>query len=131
MSSCSTSIFFGDKKLGKGFYLVKYGRYQSIEYSPDENYKGDGGYSVIKEHVISYNYGKTHIIVKTSRYKNKTNEIREFWIIDKTIPINLKNYKNQEGFNKLLKVGLTGPLDSIEFYRQMKVKKIDLRFKEK
>jgi len=38
--------------------------------------------------------------------------------------------KNQDEFDKLLKVGLTGPLDSVQFYRLIQEKNIDLKFKD-
>ena len=129
--SCSTSKFYGDEKLGAGYFLCKDGRYKSIDFSPDENYKGDGGYAVIKENVKFLNYNKSHIIIQTSRYEKPLNEVKEFWVIDKNIPINLKDFKNQDEFDKLLKVGLTGPLDSVEFYQQLKERNIDLKFKDK
>lgn len=128
--SCSTSKFYGDEKLGAGYFLSKDGRYKAIDYSPDENYKGDGGYAVIKENVKSLNYNKSYIIVQTSRYEKPSNEVKEFWVIDKSVPINLKDFKNQDEFDKLLKVGLTGPLDSVQFYRLIQEKNIDLKFKD-
>jgi hypothetical protein len=129
--SCSTSNFYGDEKLGVGYFLYKKGRYKSINYTPDENYKGEGvSYIVIKEQVKKINYNKAYIIVQTSRYEKPSNEVKEFWVIDKSVPINLKDFKNQEEFDELLKVGLTGPLDSVQFYRLIQEKNIDLRFKD-
>ena len=126
--SCSTSSYFGDEKLGDGYYLCKDGRFKSIEFSPDENYKGDGGYPVISENVKKINFNSTHIIVLTSKYVSVNKEIRNFWIIDKTVPVKLTEYKNQEGFNKLLMVGLLGPLDSLDFYQIIRTKNINLKF---
>jgi hypothetical protein len=126
--SCSTSTYFGDEKLGDGYFLCKDGKYKLIEYSPNENYKGDGGYTVISENVKKINFNKTHIIVLTLKYESPNNEIQNFWIIDKTIPVKITEIKDQDGFNKLLRVGLVGPLDSLDFYSQMKTKNINLKF---
>lgn len=128
ISSCSTSKYYGDENLGAGYFLCKDGKYKSIDYSPDKNYKGDGGYAVIKENIKSINYNEYYIIILTSKYENITNEIKSYWIIDKAVPINITESKSQEDFNKLLKVGLTGPLDSLSFYQELEAKNINLKF---
>lgn len=129
--SCSTSKFYGDEKLGAGYFLYRNGRLKSINYTPDDNYKGEGvSYVVIKEQVKFFNYDESYIVAQTLRYEKPSNEIKEFWIIDKNVPINLNDFKNQDEFDKLLKVGLTGPLDSVEFYQQLKEQNIDLKFKD-
>lgn len=129
--SCSTSNFYGDEKLGSGYFLYRNGRYKAIDYSSDKNYKGDGGYAVIKENVKFFNYNKSHIIIQTVRYEKLSKEVKEFWVIDKSVQISLKDFKNQDEFDKLLKIGLTGPLDSVQFYRLIQEKDIDLKFKGK
>jgi hypothetical protein len=131
ISSCSTSKYYGDENLGAGYFLSKDGKYKSIDYSPDKKYKGDGGYAVIKENIKSINFNESYIIILTSKHENITNEIKNYWIIDKAVPINITEFKNQNEFNRLLKVGLTGPLDSLGFYHELKVKNINLKFENK
>ncbi len=113
--------FYGDKNLGNGYILARDGSYSEIDY---------GVYPVMHESVRYCNYNKSFIILMTTRSEKPPNVIREYWIIDKSIPVVLKDHVSQEEFNKLLRIGLTGPLDSLEFYRQLKNKKIDLQLNE-
>lgn len=127
MSSCSN--FYGDKNLGSGYFLWQDGRYKEIVFSTEKVYKGEVIYNVIEENVSNVNFNDSYIIVKTSKFIDPKTELTKFWVIDKTVSINLNNCHDQASCDKLLKINVTGPMDSISFYQKLKKLNIGLKFK--
>ena len=126
--SCSY-LYWGDENLGNGYFLSKDGKYQEIIYNPNKK-TPDGGNPITTDNVVSLNYNNNYIIFKTNKYVKPSTEIKEYWIIDKSIPITIKNYNNQNTTDSLLKVNLIGPFDSIRFYKLIKERNIGLELKE-
>lgn len=126
LNSCSN--FYGDKNLGNGYYLWEDGRYKSIIFSPEKVYKGEGGYSVIKENVKNVYFNDSYIIVKTSKFMDSETELIKFWMIDKMVSVDLNNCHDQASCDKLLKSNVMGPMDSISFYQKLKERNIRFKF---
>ncbi len=124
-----SSIFWGDKNLGKGYFLWRDGRYKAIVYNPNSN-TPDGGNPITIDNVVSLNYNKNYIIFKTNKFIKPSTEIKEYWIIDKSIQITINDYNDQNITDSLLKVNLLGPLDSTRFYKLIKERNIGLELKE-
>lgn len=110
LTSCQFMHYDDSESLGNQFYFVKDGQFSSIVKSTDKEYKGTG-YEVIPPLVISYNSNKEYIIAKSK----DENQSVKYWILDKAkhsreIPLN--------------------SLDSIQFYRMLSEKNIELKFKK-
>lgn len=88
----------------------------------------DGAYSVIDNNVLKFNYNSSYIILNTFNYKNTGEESLDYWIIDKSIPVNMDDCNNQESCGELLKSNVEGPIDSLNFYRRLKERDIKLTF---
>ena len=125
--SCSWSKFYGDVNLGGNYILNRDGNYRAIMYNPN---KKNNGYGVINQNIRFVNYNDSFIIAKSIEYVKTEGLKLEYWIIDKRKPVILKNVNTQSSFDSLLRVNLTGPLDSLEFYRLLKINRIELELKE-
>jgi hypothetical protein len=71
------------------------------------------------EHVIEVESNKKCVLAKTyNAYDQKTN----YWLINKDF--NAENIQAET----IISTYLTGPLDSVQFYQELKSRNIDLRF---
>lgn len=118
----------------------------------------NGGPVVIHEGIIDYAYDDMWIIAKTKipygYHKSipdsvSSDSITDYWIIDKSIKLDLHkeetyghiyqigspfaNLTNEEGWMRLgvITKNVTGPLDSVSFYKLLKEKAITLNFKQR
>ena len=116
--SCQFIHYNDNKSLGDGYYYV-YDKPSSIIYSEEDN-NGKSGTLVIPSSievetdygssVANYDFNERYIIAKTKDEKQSI----KYWILDKS------NYK--------IEVPLKG-MDSINFYRELTNKSINLNFK--
>jgi hypothetical protein len=111
---------WGIKNLGNQFAIVEADKDDiSIQYC----FSGDcnrSGLYVVPSKVIEYNKNSNWIIAKSF------NETYSYWIIDKKFfP---EEYSNVP---ELIKSYIYGPLDSLAFYQQLKIRRIDLDLKKK
>ncbi|PKP29181.1 MAG: hypothetical protein CVU01_01255 [Bacteroidetes bacterium HGW-Bacteroidetes-18] len=119
LTSCQFIHINDNKSLGDGYYYV-YDKPSSIIYSKENN-KGRDGTLVIpssiemevdySSSVISYNFNQKYIIAKTKDEKQSV----KYWLLEKS------TYNIEEPLT---------PLDSIQFYRMLSEKAIELKFKE-
>lgn len=123
----SCSNFYGDENLGSGYFIWKDGRYKSIVYKSDESLS-DGGYSVIEKNVLKAKSNESYLIVLTSDLQNTGEELHEYWLIDKTVLIDMDSCNDQASCDKLLKSNVTGPLDSLSFSKIIEKQNIHLVF---
>jgi len=141
------------------YTVEKFGNNYELEVVSRDNYnivyriKNKSNY-VINENIIEYNFNDKWIIAKSK--KNSSLELtltdkgyayllttkpdsitNNYWIIDKSIPINLNDSNTfvrlqvKDYFYLIVKSGLTGPLDSLDFYSFLKARNIDIKFKER
>jgi hypothetical protein len=105
------SIDLGDKFR----YIQDYP--QTIIYHENEKYKGVG-INVVAPIVNAYNFDDRYIIARSSDMqkfdpeKYSSDSLVSYWIVDKEKP-----------------VGSIEPMDSINFYKQLEIQHISLRFK--
>jgi hypothetical protein len=110
-------------------------------------------YYVVNENIIEYDFDNRWIIAKSKKYNypleltktdngyvySKTTQLDSvsinYWIIDKSIPINLNDSNTFERIPEenyyylIVKSGLTGPLDSLKFYNILRERNINLTLK--
>jgi len=114
----------GDKNLGTGYYYAEDGSFSCIIYSTTKPYKG-AGLGVIPYEVTKFTCNKKYIIAMTL---DDNNVVKSYWIIDKSKEINLHDCHDQKSCDSLLTSNVTGPIDSISFYNQLKERNISLKF---
>ncbi|GHT74113.1 hypothetical protein AGMMS50262_06450 [Bacteroidia bacterium] len=138
------------KKFGNNYELVIVSRNNNeIEYRIHKK-----TYNVIRESILEYDFDKRWIIAKSKKYNypmelmlsddgnyyyyarpSKPDSVTiNYWIIDKSIPINLNDSNtferipDEDGFYEIVKSGLAGPLDSLSFIKELEKRKVDLKF---
>jgi hypothetical protein len=127
LGSCRND--FGDKNLGDGFYITEYeGRYTPLEYYP-YGIEKHSLYGIIEESVIKFGYNDKYIIAKTSVYDIADSSFNNnYWLVDKTIPNGINFDKSIDEIDSLLKLGISGPLDSLKFYELINDRNIRITF---
>jgi len=114
----------GDKKLGEGYILSEDGKYTSIVKSTTKPYRGSG-LEVIPPTVTKFKANKNYIIALSIDIETK---VRNYWIINKSITINLADCKDQASCDSVLRSNVEGPLDSVLFNKKLKENSIPLSF---
>jgi len=117
----------GDKDLGNGYYLFEDGPFTSIVYNNSPQYKSTG-LEVIPFEVIKAKVVRNNIIAIRL---NEDNIVKSYWIIDRSISINLDDCNDQKSCDSVLRSNVLGPLDSITFYKEIANKDIILNGFEK
>jgi len=110
-----------DENLGHGYYLFKDGAFTCIVYTEDKIYKGTGS-EIVPFEVTKYAVNNDYIIAIS--FDNKNN-VKNYWIIDTRIRVKLDNC-DFKGCDSLLHSNLSGPIDSISFYEEVKNRHIML-----
>lgn len=133
-SSCA-SLFNDVENLGSNYYLLKDG-FNDIIYSEDRDcaYRGEGyALNGAYENVTAYNKSKKYIIFRTNSSRIKDTILAEYWVIDKEVSVDLERCRNSDAdtacHNKTLRAGLTGPFDSLTFYKRLDSLKIKMELK--
>ena len=111
LASCQFMHYNDNESLGNEFYFVKDGNFSSIIKSEKKEYKGIEGTEVIPPLVTDYNFNDSYIVAKTKDEK----QLIKYWIVEKS------NYKIESPLV---------PLDSIQFYKILSEKNINLIFKK-
>jgi len=128
INSCkTTSQSHGDKDLRDGYYLMEDGLFTTIVYNDSPKYRFTG-FVVIPFTVINYMEGNNYILAISL---DDDNIIKSYWIIDKSISINLDECPENSSCDSLLKSNVQGPMDSINFYNTIAKKNITLKRFEK
>jgi len=113
LCSCTFSKLIGDKELGDGYVLTEDAKEHCIVKSSTEKYDGVG--EIVIKKVSNVNYNKKYIIVLSNELSlSKTT----YWIIIKKDVTN--HYKSE----------VIGPLDSINFNKNLVLMKIGLKFEK-
>lgn len=124
-TSCGN--FYGDEKLGSGYFVWKDGRYASLVYNEDRE-DADGGYTVIEENIIETKANEKYIIAKSVKYNNDKQRILSYWIIDKSKQLDMSKCKDQASCNAVLNSNLINETDSLAFTKILKRQDVDLSF---
>ncbi len=105
----------GDKDLGNGYYLFEDGPFTSIVYNNSKQYKSTG------LEVIPFEVTKTEVInnLVLAIRLNEDNTVKSYWIIDKSIPIDINKCNDQNSCDSVLRSNVIGPVDSIAFYTEI------------
>jgi len=113
------------RDLGGGYFLTLDGINASVLYTEKDTYRGTG-IRIIKPPVTEVKHNNNYIIASSMNLKTRE---KFFWIIHKTIKINLNDFHDQKSYDSLLMSNVTGPLDSLNFLLYLNEKGIDLRLK--
>lgn len=124
VSSCKLSSLMGDKDLKNGYIFTADGNQACIIFSTSKPYRGTG-LQVIPAKVVEVKYDKNYIIAKSI---DKGKSEKKYWIIDKSISIDLNDCTDQASCDSLLRSNVEGPLDSILFNKKLKENSIPLNF---
>lgn len=118
--SCSY-YFQRTEKLGSNFFLSEFdSKNIEILYSEGSDLYEKAAI-VIPSLITSYNYDENWIIATSV---NEKRDSTFYWIIDKKISYNRQQIGEQ------LKQHMVGPLDSIQFYRELNKRSIYMRLKD-
>lgn len=106
------------EKFGNNYVLVAMARdfYPILYQKKNES----SALNVVYENIIECECNDQWIIAKSGR--------QNYWIIDKTVAINLDDTIN---VYRNVKAGLIGPLDSLSFYKTLTIKNIDLKLRKR
>ncbi|MBS1500919.1 MAG: hypothetical protein JST32_02570 [Bacteroidetes bacterium] len=110
-TSCTTKQLYGYKDLGNHYFLWEddHSRHSIIWCQNDKNIKLGGALVIgMTKDVTKYSCDNRYIFIETLEYNDSKQSLREFWIIDKLIPI---NFSKENWKDKII----NGPLDSISF----------------
>lgn len=124
VSSCKFSSLIGDKDLKSGYIFTADGDQACIIFSPSIPYRGTG-LLVIPAKVVEVKYDKNYIIAKSI---DKGKSEMKYWIIYKSISIDLNNCTDQTSCDSVLMSNVEGPLDSVLFNKILKENSIPLSF---
>ncbi|WP_146106305.1 hypothetical protein [Aureicoccus marinus] len=119
--------FYGDESLGSGYFLWKEGSYASIGYTGN-NDNSSIGYTVIKENVLEAKKNENYIIVKTVMFNKDQQKNLSYWVIDKSIKLDMSLCTDQSSCDSLLLSNLTKEKDSLAFKMLLKDKNVNLSF---
>jgi hypothetical protein len=137
---------------------IKFGNNYELEVVSRNNYNivyriKSKSYYVVNENIIEYDFDDRWIIAKSKKdnylwglikpdsnyvYSKRTQSDGfnlNYWIIDKSVLINLNDSNTfvkvlqKDYYYLIVKSGLTGPLDSLEFYNILKERNINLALK--
>ena len=108
--------------MGNHFFVVNAGGIHATliycTFSRSSEYECDAGIPVVPARVVEYKYDNKWIIAKSRSDSGTT-----YWIVHKDFKDKLE-YDN--GFEEKVLSHVTGPLDSTNFYYQIKFKKVNL-----
>ena len=119
--------FYGDESLGSGYFIWKEGSYASIGYTGTNN-NSSIGYTVIEENVLEAKTNENYIIVKTVKYNKDQQKSLSYWVIDKSIKLDMSLCIDQSSCDILLLSNLTKEKDSLAFKKLLKHKNVSLSF---
>lgn len=128
LSSCG--CFYGDLELGGGYILWKDGGYQDISYYDGEDYDCSGSHLVLDENVVKYSNSPNHLLLECQNSQRRPEYSLHYWIIDKSVKIDMDYCKDQTTCDSVLHAGLTGPFDSISFHGTLSRMGISLHWEE-
>lgn len=124
LTNCNNCWLARIVELGNNFALVESDEsYIEILYSYNRNEKcfnGENTAIVVSSKVTAYNYNDRWIIAESN---NSDSNIKSFWIIDKDYNFSRLGYYDE------LKKQTIGPLDSIQFQKELLKYKINLKLK--
>jgi hypothetical protein len=121
LSSCSDWNLWGAKALGNKFILVNAGGvHAQIIYCTSTTKDCRAGITIVPPKVVECKYDSNWIIAKS-----KSNSGSTYWMIDKNFEV--KFTYDSDMTEKILS-HVSGPLDSTNFYSQLKEKSIGLKF---
>lgn len=81
----------------------------------------NSGYTVVPQTVVAYNYDADWIIAKSDPSFNNSKNDFSYWIFRKSFS------SSKENIHDSIQKNLTGPLDSLTFYKMLSENKVHLQ----
>jgi acyl-CoA synthetase (AMP-forming)/AMP-acid ligase II len=116
----------GYDDLGSGYYFINDRSLSNIIYTGGEKYSGTG-LEVIPPQVTHKASDENYIVAISY---NSTTQLKNYWIIEKSKAPSIQDCNEAPDFQKALKSNVVGPLDSLEFRKNLEAFKADLDLNE-